>query len=130
LTAKKKRKRVYVALPEEYMAWLRTRYGDAGRGVRELVKDARIRFAEPSTPTLRQAYRILLQYAEAPGVIDWPHAREVTVREMKILPETFDELMAGLCREGFVRTVQTGILQVRQPGEPTWPSGLEAVFIR
>ncbi|MEM2910856.1 MAG: hypothetical protein QXO01_07330 [Nitrososphaerota archaeon] len=112
------------------MEWLRARYGDVGRGIRELVKDAKIRFAEPSTPTLKEAYRILLQHAEAPGVIDWRQAREVIVREMKTRPETFDELMGSLCREGFVRTVQTGILQVRQPGEPTWPTGLEAVFIR
>jgi len=130
LKAKKKQKKVSVILPEEDMAWLRDRYGDAGRGVRELVKDAKIRFAEPSTPSLKEAYRILLQYAEAPGVIDWLHGREVVVRAMKVRPETFDELMSGLCREGFIRTVQTGVLQVRQPGEPTWPSGLEAVFIR
>ncbi|MFQ6096041.1 MAG: hypothetical protein ACE5NN_07845 [Candidatus Bathyarchaeia archaeon] len=127
---KKKHKRISIALPEEDMEWLRVRYGDVGRGVRELVKDAKIRFAEPSTPTLKQAYRILLQHAEAPGVINWQHAREVIVKEMEIRSETFEELMGGLCREGFIRTIRTGILQVRQPGEPTWPAGLEAVFIR
>jgi len=129
LTSKKKKKRISIALPEEDYYWLKERYGDAAKGIRELVKDAKIRFAEPTTPTLKLAYRILLQHAEAPGFIKWFHAREIVMKEMKVGPQTFEDLMRDLCKEGFIRTVQTGILQVRQPGEPTWPEGLEAIFL-
>jgi len=128
LSSKKKRQRISVALPEEDIEWLRERYKDAGKGIREIVKDAMIRYAEPTTPTLRLAYRILLTHAEAPGFIKWFNAREAIMKELKVTSETFEDLMRELCREGFIRTIETGFLQVRQPGEPTWPEGLEAIF--
>jgi len=66
--------------------------------------------------------------AEAEGLIKYFHALEIVCRELGVEKPKGQEVLQDLCREGFIRTVKTGMLQVRLPGQPSWPTGIAALF--
>lgn len=119
---------VRAKIPEEDRKFLVRRWGSAAKGVREVVKEARARYMEPSTPTLREAWRVLVSHAEAAGFMRWMHLREALIKELGFTPEKVDKVAGELCREGFLRTIDTGVVQIRQPGEVEWKSGEEELL--
>ena len=103
----------------------------------------------PARPCARRDYHLLRRqrtlHHRRPGnrVLRPWRVKVVSQRILRILAEchkknTWGAPLEAIIQEGFeagllppvCASMQTGILQVRQPGEPTWPSGLEAVFIR
>lgn len=109
--AKKKRKRISIALDPEDLELLRRDFGDAGKGVRELISRYRHTLG-PKSPIEREAWHALLSRSEATdGVIPWNDA-VATVMQLGYSRDSATKIIQNLFSEGYMDRLEDNKVRI------------------